>query len=258
MFDNLGEGLRGLTSGNLQGIGQGLMKLDGLFGDNKLTAQAGNALAKGFQSLLGKDSEAAKTLTAALGDSGLAGEIISAVLGLLDMLAQDGIGGIVSSLMDTVLGSVSGVLDDVLSGGIITKPMQSVVNGVGNILDSLTFGGLGSWLGGNDKEVMETVNRLTESNEYLRESIDSLAERIGQGDNTNAESIDYYNDARKAELEWEENQRNIIKGLASAWTNTGYGFLGLGGKGSFNKHSPGSGWEGWDAFTETLRKTAST
>ena len=254
MFDNLGEGLRGLTSGNLQGIGQGLMKLDGLFGDNKLTAQAGNALAKGFQSLLGKDSEAAKTLTAALGDSGLAGEIISAVLGLLDMLAQDGIGGIVSSLMDTVLGSVSGVLDDVLSGGIITKPMQSVVNGVGNILDSLTFGGLGSWLGGNDKEVMETVNRLTESNEYLRESIDSLAERIGQGDNTNAESIDYYNDARKAELEWEENQRNIIKGLASAWTNTGYGFLGLGGKGSFNKHSPGSDWEGWDAFTETLRK----
>ena len=254
MFDNLGEGLRGLTSGNLQGIGQGLMKLDGLFGDNKLTAQASNALAKGFQSLLGKDSEAAKTLTAALGDSGLAGEIISAVLGLLDMLAQDGIGGIVSSLMDTVLGSVSGVLDDVLSGGIITKPMQSVVNGVGNILDSLTFGGLGSWLGGNDKEVMETVNRLTESNEYLRESIDSLAERIGQGDNTNAESIDYYNDARKAELEWEENQRNIIKGLASAWTNTGYGFLGLGGKGSFNKHSPDSGWEGWDAFTETLRK----
>lgn len=254
MFDNLGEGLRGLTSGNLQGIGQGLMKLDGLFGDNKLTAQAGNALAKGFQSLLGKDSEAAKTLTAALGDSGLAGEIISAVLGLLDMLAQDGIGGIVSSLMDTVLGSVSGVLDDVLSGGIITKPMQSVVNGVGNILDSLTFGGLGSWLGGNDKEVMETVNRLTESNEYLREIIDSLAERIGQGDNTNAESIDYYNDARKAELEWEENQRNIIKGLASAWTNTGYGFLGLGGKGSFNKHSPDSGWEGWDAFTETLRK----
>lgn len=254
MFDNLGEGLRGLTSGNLQGIGQGLMKLDGLFGDNKLTAQAGNALAKGFQSLLGKDSEAAKTLTAALGDSGLAGEIISAVLGLLDMLAQDGIGGIVSSLMDTVLGSVSGVLDDVLSGGIITKPMRSVVNGVGNILDSLTFGGLGSWLGGNDKEVMETVNRLTESNEYLRESIDSLAERIGQGDNTNAESIDYYNDARKAELEWEENQRNIIKGLASAWTNTGYGFLGLGGKGSFNKHSPDSGWEGWDAFTETLRK----
>lgn len=254
MFEGLASGLQGLSSGSLQGIGNGVMQLDKLFSGGELTKNAGNALAKGIQSLLGKDSEAAKILTAALGDSGLAGEIISAVLGLLDMLAQDGVGGIVSSLMDTVLGSVSGVLDDVLSGGIITKPMQSVVNGVGDILDSITFGGLGSWLGGNDKEVMETVDRLTESNEYLRESIDSLAERIGQGDNTNAESIDYYNDARKAELEWEENQRNIIKGLASAWTNSGYGFMGLGGKGSFNKHSPGSDWEGWDAFTETLRK----
>lgn len=253
MFEDLASGLRGLSSGSLQGIGNGAMQLDKLFG-GKVTEKAGNALAKGFQSLLGKDSEAAKTLTAALGDSGLAGEIISAILGVLDMLAQDGVGGIVSNLVDTVLGSVGGVLDDIFSGGIITKPLQSVVNGVGNILDTLTFGGLGSWLGGNDKEVMDTVNRLTESNEYLKESIDGLAERIGKGDSTNAESIDYYNDAREAELEWEANQREIIKSLASAWTNTGYGFLGLGGKKSFNAHAPGSGWEGWDAFTETLRR----
>ena len=253
MFENLAEGLHGLTSGNLQGIGQGLMKLDGLFGDNKLTAQAGNALAKGFQSLLGKDSQAAKTLSEALGSSGLAGEIISAILGILDMLAEDGIGGIVSNLMDTVLGSVNGILDDIFSGGIITKPMQSLVDGVGGILDTITFGGLGSWLGGNDKEVMETVNRLTESNEYLRESIEGLAERIGEGGATNSESVEYYNQARVAELEWEANQREKIKSLASAWTNWGYGFLGLSGKKSFNSHSPGNGWYGWDDFTETLR-----
>ena len=253
MFEDLAAGLRGLTSGSLQGIGNGAMQLDKLFG-GKVTEKAGNALAKGFQSLLGKDSEAARTLTTALGDSGLAGEIISAILGVLDMLAQDGVGGIVSNLVDTVLGSVGGVLDDIFSGGIITKPLQSVVNGVGNILNTLTFGGLGSWLGGNDKEVMETVDRLTESNEYLKDSIDGLTERIGKGDTTNRESMDYYNDARKAELEWEANQREIIKSLASAWTNTGYGFLGLGGKGSFNKYAPGSGWEGWDAFTETLRR----
>lgn len=253
MFENLAAGLRGLSSDSLQGIGNGIMQLDKLFG-GKVTEKAGNALAKGFQSLLGKDSEAANTLTAALGDSGLAGEIISAILGVLDMLAKDGVGGIVSNLIDTVLGSVGGVLDDIFSGGIITKPLQSVVNGVGNILDTLTFGGLGSWLGGNDKEVMETVNRLTESNEYLKESIDGLTERIGKGDTTNKESIDYYNDAREAELEWENNQREIIKNLASAWTNTGYGFLGLGGKKSFNSHSPGSDWAGWDAFTETLRR----
>lgn len=253
MFENLASGLRGLSSDSLQGIGNGTMQLDKLFG-GKVTEKAGNALAKGFQSLLGKDSEAANTLTAALGDSGLAGEIISAILGVLDMLAKDGVGGIVSNLIDTVLGSVGGVLDDIFSGGIITKPLQSVVNGVGNILDTLTFGGLGSWLGGNDKEVMETVNRLTESNEYLKESIDGLTERIGKGDTTNKESIDYYNDAREAELEWENNQREIIKNLASAWTNTGYGFLGLGGKGSFNSYAPGNDWEGWETFTETLRR----
>lgn len=253
MFENLAAGLRGLSSDSLQGIGNGTMQLDKLFG-GKVTEKAGNALAKGFQSLLGKDSEAANTLTAALGDSGLAGEIISDILGVLDMLAKDGVGGIVSNLIDTVLGSVGGVLDDIFSGGFITKPLQSVVNGVGNILDTLTFGGMGSWLGGNDKEVMETVNRLTESNEYLKESIDGLTERIGKGDTTNKESIDYYNDAREAELEWENNQREIIKNLASAWTNTGYGFLGLGGKKSFNSHSPGSDWAGWDAFTETLRR----
>lgn len=253
MFENLASGLRGLSSDSLQGIGNGTMQLDKLFG-GKVTEKAGNALAKGFQSLLGKDSEAAQTLTAALGDSGLAGEIISAILGVLDMLAKDGVGGIVSNLIDTVLGSVGGVLDDIFSGGFITKPLQSVVNGVGNILDTLTFGGLGSWLGGNDKEVMETVNRLTESNEYLKESIDGLTERIGKGDTTNKESIDYYNDAREAELEWENNQREIIKNLASAWTNTGYGFLGLGGKGSFNSYAPGNDWEGWETFTETLRR----
>lgn len=107
MFENLAAGLRGLSSDSLQGIGNGTMQLDKLFG-GKVTEKAGNALAKGFQSLLGKDSEAAQTLTAALGDSGLAGEIISAILGVLDMLAKDGVGGIVSNLIDTVLGSVGG------------------------------------------------------------------------------------------------------------------------------------------------------
>lgn len=151
MFENLAAGLRGLSSDSLQGIGNGTMQLDKLFG-GKVTEKAGNALAKGFQSLLGKDSEAANTLTAALGDSGLAGEIISAILGVLDMLAKDGVGGIVSNLIDTVLGSVGGVLDDIFSGGFITKPLQSVVNGVGNILDTLTFGGLGSWVGATTRK----------------------------------------------------------------------------------------------------------
>ena len=256
MFEGLAEGLRGLSAGSLQGIGQGIMSLDslGLFGKKgEVTQKAGNTIAKGFQSLLGKDSQAAKTLSEALGGSGLAGEIISAILGMLDMLADGGVGGIVSNLYDTVLGSVNGILDDIFSGGIITKPMQSLVDGVGGILDTITFGGLGSWLGGNDKEAMETVTRLTESNEYLRESIDRLKDRISNDGATNEQSVEYYNQAREAEEEWEENQRDIIKSLAKAWTNWGYGTFGLSGKKSFNSHAPGGNWEGWDAFTKTLQ-----
>lgn len=253
MFENLADGLQGLSSGSLQGIGNGIMQLDKLFSGGELTKDAGNAIAKGFQSLLGKDSKAAKVLSEALGSSGLAGEIISAILGMLDILAQGGIGGLVSNLYDTVSNAVNGILEDVLSGGIITKPLNSVVQGAKNILNTITFGGLNSWLGGNDKAVMETVNRLTESNEYLRESIDRLRERISDSGATNEQSVEYYNQAREAEEEWEENQRGIIKNLASAWTNWGYGFLGLSGKKSFNSHAPGSNWDGWDAFTETLR-----
>lgn len=41
---------------------------------------------------------------------------------------------------------------------------------------------------------------------------------------------------------------------ASEWTNTGYGFLGLGGKKSFNHHAPDEDWSGWDVFNRVLRE----
>lgn len=240
-INSISSAISQIRSGSLSGAFEGVKNLSGTLGKS-LSNMSG---------LLGKAGNALSTFSSTLG--GATGEIVGAVLGLLDLL-KDGLGSIFADLSDLMFGAVNGILDDILSGGIITKPLQSLVDGVGGILDTITFGGLGSWLGGNDKAVMETVNRLTESNEYLRESIDRLRERISDSGATNEQSVEYYNNAREAELEWEENQRNIIKGLASAWTNWGYGFLGLGGKGSFNKHSPGSGWEGWDAFTETLRK----
>lgn len=240
-INSISSAISQIRSGSLSGAFEGVKNLSGTLGKS-LSNMPG---------LLGRVGNALSNFSSTLG--GATGEIAGAVLGLLDLL-KDGIGSMFADLSDIVFNAVNGILDDIFSGGIITKPLQSVVDGVGGILDTITFGGLGSWLGGNDKAVMETVNRLTESNEYLRESIDRLRERISDSGATNEQSVEYYNNAREAELEWEENQRNIIKGLASAWTNTGYGFLGLGGKGSFNKHSPGSGWEGWDAFTETLRK----
>ena len=255
MFGGLESGLQGLSSGSLKGIGQGVMQLDKLFSGGKLTEKLGTSLAGGFQKLFGS-SKVTEALTKGLGNAGLAGSIVSAVLGMLDTIAENGLSGIVSGLMDTVFGAVNSILKDALSFNMVEKVGGSLIDGLKGTLDTITFGGFSSWLnlGGNDKEVQETIDRLTESNEYLRQSIDGLAERINQSDTTNEQSVDYYNRARQSQLDWEETQREIIKEAASAWTNSGYGFLGMGGKGSFNAHAPGSGWEGWDAFTETLRK----
>lgn len=218
-------------------------------GTQQLAETLGKSLS-GFSGILGKAGGVLSKFASSLG--GATGEIISAALGLLDLL-KDGLGSIFADLSDLMFNAVNGILDDLLSGGIITKPLQSVVDGVSNILNTITFGGLNSWLGGNDKDVMETVNRLTDSNKYLQESIDRLRERIGDESNTAGQTLDYYITAKDAEEQWRENQQEIIKNLASAWTNSGYGFLGLGGKGSFNGHAPDSNWSGWDTFNETLK-----
>lgn len=218
-------------------------------GTQQLAETLGKSLS-GFSGILGKAGGILSKFASSLG--GATEEIISAALGLLDLL-KDGLGSIFADLSDLMFNAVNGILDDLLSGGIITKPLQSVVDGVSNILNTITFGGLNSWLGGNDKDVMETVNRLTDSNKYLQESIDRLRERIGDESNTAGQTLDYYITAKDAEEQWRENQQEIIKNLASAWTNSGYGFLGLGGKGSFNGHAPDSNWSGWDTFNETLK-----
>lgn len=204
-FNTLSEGLRGLASENLEGIGNGIMKLDKLFG-GELTKNAGNALAKGFQLLLGKDSQAAKTLSKALGDSGLAGEIISGVLGILDLLSA-GIGGIVSNLTDTVFGSVNGLLDDLFTGDIIMKPVKSVTDGVEHMLDTITFGGFSSWISSsNGEEVRKAIERLTERNENLNRAIETLKDDVGAS--KGSLSVSAYN---RAYAYQEEANKNYLE-----------------------------------------------
>lgn len=178
MFETLESGISGLTSGSLKGIGGGVMTLDKLFGGN-ITKDASNAIAKGFQSLLGEDSKASKALTEALGSAGMAGQVISAILGILDAIAENGISGIVTSLQDTILGAIEGILDDVFSGDIIVKPIKNSFKHIGNILDTVTFGGFSSWTSSsNAKEVARTTERLMDSNERLRSSVDRLVDEM--------------------------------------------------------------------------------
>lgn len=212
-FQQLENGLQGLTSGSLKGIGNSILGLDKLFGGS-MQKDVANTLAKGIQGLLGKDSDAAKSLTKALGDSGMAGEIISAVLGILDIL-KDGFGTLISNLMDTVFGAVTGILDDALSGNIVMKPLKSIGNNVSHILNTLSFGGFNSLFGGdgNAKKVNDTIERLTDRNTLLQQSIEDLTDAMENSFGSKATS--YYEQAYKNQQETNQNYLDIAKAQAS-------------------------------------------
>lgn len=212
-FQQLENGLQGLTSGSLKGIGNSILGLDKLFGGS-MQKDVANTLAKGIQGLLGKDSDAAKSLTKALGDSGMAGEIISAILGILDIL-KDGFGTLISNLMDTVFGAVTGILDDALSGDIVMKPLKSIGNNVSHILNTLSFGGFNSLFGGdgNAKKVNDTIERLTDRNTLLQQSIEDLTDAMKNSYGSKATS--YYEQAYKNQQETNQNYLGIAKAQAS-------------------------------------------
>lgn len=212
-FQQLEDGLQGLTSGSLKGVGNSILGLDKLFGGT-MQKDVANTLAKGIQGLLGKDSDAAKSLTKALGDSGMAGEIISAILGILDIL-KDGFGTLISNLMETVFGAVTGILDDALSGDIVMKPLKSIGNNVSHILNTLSFGGFNSLFGGdgNAKKVNDTIERLTDRNALLQQSIEDLTDAMENSFGSKATS--YYEQAYKNQKETNQNYLDIAKAQAS-------------------------------------------
>lgn len=236
-INGVAEGLNKLKSGSLasayEGLSQTCSNLSTLIG-----GKVGNALSA-FAGKLG----------------GVIGELVQAALGILDIL-KDGISGILTSLIDTVFNAVNGLLHDIFSGEFVTKTLQSVTNGLTTLFDTLSFGALGNWLGGNEDKMEEEIAKLGTANEALAKSIETLSKNIKQSDSTNQQSIDAYKKALDAEKEWESNQRKRIDDKASEWTNSGYGFLGLGGKKSFNHYlnDRGRDWWGWQNFNDTLKQ----
>lgn len=240
-FQQLENGLQGLTSGSLKGIGNSILGLDKLFGGS-MQKDVANTLAKGIQGLLGKDSDAAKSLTKALGDSGMAGEIISAILGILDIL-KDGFGTLISNLMDTVFGAVTGILDDALSGDIVMKPLKSIGNNVSHILNTLSFGGFNSLFGGdgNAKKVNDTIERLTDRNTLLQQSIEDLTDAMENSYGSKATS--YYEQAYKNQQETNQNYLDIAKAQASYH----------GSHGSWNRYWSGFGSDEMDWIKKNVK-----
>lgn len=211
MFSGLVSGLTGLRSGNLQGVGSALMGLDKLFNNSAVTGAVGGALSKGLSKLLG-NSEIGKSVASALGDSGLLGQLISAFLSILDIL-KDGIGVLVSDLIDTVLGAVAGILKNLLNGQMFIQIGKSLMDGISGIFDAVTFGGFSSWISSsNAKEVQETIDRLTERNATLQTAIEDLTDEIKASKGT--KSVSAYRDAYKYQQETNANYLGMAKSQA--------------------------------------------
>lgn len=201
-FQQLESCLSGLTSGTLKGIGDALMGLDKLFG-GKATDKAANSLVKMTTELFGSNSKVSKTLTKVLGESGMAGEIVSAALGILDIL-KDGIENLVSSLIDTILGAVNGLIKTALSPKTVTGILKSVFDGVTSIFDTLSFGTISNIFGDNSAKMESKIDKLNTSNEALKMSIDNLSDKIEKS-NSLSEILNAQNKKEKQTKELEQN-----------------------------------------------------
>lgn len=185
----LAEGLQSLKSGSLAGVGQGLGKLgDATKNMGGVMGSVGSTLAETFSS------------------GGIIGQIIAAVLSILDVL-KEGIGTLVSGILDSVLGAVNGILENILSGELFTQIGGSLFYGVRDILDTVTFGLFSSH--GNAKEVNALVDRLTESNKYLTTAIEKLTDEMASSGG--AQSTEYYRSAYEKQREKIENDRQMLE-----------------------------------------------
>lgn len=214
---------------NVQGLGNSFKEtatdtIDGLNsvadGLNSFSSNSLPQIFKGLQNTVtglsklnigGKVGEAVGTLSKTLSSAGFIGQIISAVLSILDIL-KEGVGTLVANLIDTILNAVDGILKNLLSGKLFAQIFESLKNGIGNILNTISFGGfnslMGSINGSNAKETAETISRLTTSNEALKVSVDALKEEMAGANG--AKSIKAYNEAVNAQKRYNENLRNIL------------------------------------------------
>lgn len=189
------DGLHGFASGTLQGSFEGIQNM--LTGLSKLN-------------IGGKVGDAISRMSETLSSAGVIGQIISAILSILDLL-KDGIGPIISSLIDTIFNAITGILDNILSGDLFKQIGGSLVNGIGGLLNTVSFGGFNKLfgIGGNAREVQAAIDRLTDRNEKLQTSIEGLTDTIKASKGT--KSVEAYRDAYKYQKETNANYLQIAK-----------------------------------------------
>lgn len=202
--------LNNMKSGSISNVWNSFVDFDKKVNGGKATQAVTDTIGK----VLGK---------AFAGKSDLISQIIGAVLALLDTIAEQGIGGIVGGLIDSVLGAINGLLDNLLSGKFMEQIGESLINGIGGIIDNvigklgsvLSFGALSSkgpsaWFeNSNAEKVEEAINNLSDRNKSLQQSIDDLNDTMKNS--SGAKSVEAYKEAYKLQEEQNDNYKKIAQ-----------------------------------------------
>ena len=187
----------------------------------------------------------------------LASSIKSFVTGILDSFTQLLQLEWLSDLVDSILGAVGNLIDAIFDlPENLFKALESiVVNGIGGLLDTvlgrvgniLSFGALSSkgpsdWFtNSNAEKVQKTIDRLTDRNELLQQSIEDLTDAMENAYGSKATS--YYEQAYKNQQETNQNYLDIAKAQASYH----------GAHGSWNKYWGGFGSDEMDWIKKNVK-----
>ena len=135
--------------------------------------------------------------------------------------------------------------------------IMGVINGVYGSIRTLG-NALGSWgiagMGDSDKTLAEDMERLTESNEALKRSVDDLTDEMSESAVADAGEI-----YKQLQSNLEQSQRNtqeMLRRMGGAYNN---GFLGIGGKGSSNsKINEGVNSSEWQRVSQIVGKSVTS
>ena len=186
-MENVTQGLQKLASSGIRNAYDGLIQLG-----------------KGTGGAMGKIAESLEKVP-----------IVGWILSIIDVF-KDGLSNFIGPLLDSVFNAVSGIIGDVLSGDVFVTLFKSVRSGIGNILDAISFGGFGKLVdkinGSNAEEVQASIDRLTDRNESLQQSIEDLTDTIKGGEGR--KSVAAYQQAYDYQSEQNANYLAIAQAQA--------------------------------------------
>ena len=224
------DALKGVLDESLSTMGDGVAKTMGATISKGLGSTLGtigggitNMMGSALGSIVGVVAQIPKLIL------NLASSIKSFVTGILDSFTQLLQFEWLSDLVDGILGAVGNLIDAIfdLPENLFKAIESIVVKGIGGLLDTvlgrvgniLSLGTLSSkgpsdWFtNSNAEKVQKTIDRLTDRNTLLQQSIEDLTDAMK--DSYGSKATSYYEQAYKNQQEANKNYLDIAKAQAS-------------------------------------------